>query len=147
MNSPAMKPTMKRFEPGEGWTDSMAPVVSINDYAKTQSRREELPADALSSLGDSIQDVFQSLKINDPELSCWADVDMAIKEVGIKLQEKKQLEARLLELESEIHQSSNLAAELVNVAYQKEMEIHATSRIRLEIAGLLNQRLSNALKK
>jgi len=50
-------------------------------------------------------------------------------------------------LESEIHQSSNLAAELVNVAYQKEMEIHATSRIRLEIAGLLNQRLSNALKK
>ena len=147
MNSPAMKPTMKRFEPGEGWTDSMAPVVSINDYAKTQSRREELPADALSSLGDSIQDVFQSLKINDPELSCWADVDLAIKEVGLKLQEKKQLEARLLELESEIHQSSNLAAELVNVAYQKEMEIHATSRIRLEIAGLLNQRLSNALKK
>jgi hypothetical protein len=96
MNSPAMKPTMKRFEPGEGWTDSMAPVVSINDYAKTQSRKEELPADALSSLGDSIQDVFQSLKINDPELSCWSDVDMAIKEVGIKLQEKKQLEARLL---------------------------------------------------
>jgi hypothetical protein len=147
MNSPAMKPTMKRFEPGEGWTDSMAPVVSINDYAKTQSQKEELPADALSSLGDSIQDVFQSLKINDPELSCWSDVDLAIKEVGLKLQEKKQLEARLLELESEIHQSSNLAAELVNVAYQKEMEIHATSRMRLEIAGLLNQRLSNALKK
>ena len=147
MNSPAMKPTMKRFEPGEGWTDSMAPVVSINDYAKSQSQKEELPADALSSLGDSIQDVFQSLKINDPELSCWSDVDLAIKEVGLKLQEKKQLEARLLELESEIHQSSNLAAELVNVAYQKEMEIHATSRMRLEIAGLLNQRLSNALKK
>ncbi len=147
MNSPAMKPTMKRFEPGEGWTDSMAPVVSINDYAKTQSHKEELPADALSSLGDSIQDVFQSLKISDPELSCWSDVDLAIKEVGLKLQEKKQLEARLLELESEIHQSSNLAAELVNVAYQKEMEIHATSRMRLEIAGLLNQRLSNALKK
>ncbi len=147
MNSPAMKPTMKRFEPGEGWTDSMAPVVSINDYAKTQSQKEELPSDALSSLGDSIQDVFQSLKISDPELSCWSDVDLAIKEVGLKLQEKKQLEARLLELESEIHQSSNLAAELVNVAYQKEMEIHATSRMRLEIAGLLNQRLSNALKK
>jgi hypothetical protein len=142
-----MKPTMKRFEPGEGWTDSIAPVVSINAYGKTQSQKEELPADALSSLGDSIQDVFQSLKINDPELSCWADVDLAIKEVGLKLQEKKQLEARLLELESEIHQSSNLAAELVNVAYQKEMEIHATSRMRLEIAGLLNQRLSNALKK
>lgn len=147
MNSPAMKPTMKRFEPGEGWTDSMAPVVSINDYAKSQSQKEELPADALSSLGDSIQDVFQSLKISDPELSCWSDVDLAIKEVGLKLQEKKQLEARLLELESEIHQSSNLAAELVNVAYHKEMEIHATSRMRLEIAGLLNQRLSNALKK
>ena len=147
MSSPAMKPTMKRFEPGEGWTDSMAPVVSINDYAKSQSQKEELPADALSSLGDSIQDVFQSLKISDPELSCWSDVDLAIKEVGLKLQEKKQLEARLLELESEIHQSSNLAAELVNVAYQKEMEIHATSRMRLEIAGLLNQRLSNALKK
>ncbi len=147
MNSPAMKPTMKRFEPGEGWTDSMAPVVSINEYAKSQSQKEELPADALSSLGDSIQDVFQSLKISDPELSCWSDVDLAIKEVGLKLQEKKQLEARLLELESEIHQSSNLAAELVNVAYQKEMEIHATSRMRLEIAGLLNQRLSNALKK
>ena len=147
MSSPAMKPTMKRFEPGEGWTDSMAPVVSINDYAKSQSQKEELPADALSSLGDSIQDVFQSLKISDPELSCWSDVDLAIKEVGLKLQEKKQLEARLLELESEIHQSSNLAAELVNVAYHKEMEIHATSRMRLEIAGLLNQRLSNALKK
>jgi len=147
MNSPAMKPTMKRFEPGEGWTDSMAPVVSINDYAKTQSSKEELPADALSSLGDSIQDVFQSLKISDPESSSWAEVDIAIKKVAIKLQEKKQLEARLLELESEIHESSNLAAELVNVAYQKEMEIHATSRMRLEIAGLLNQRLSNALKK
>jgi hypothetical protein len=125
MSSPAMKPTMKRFEPGEGWTDSIAPVVSINDYAKTQSQKEELPADALSSLGDSIQDVFQSLKISDPELSCWSDVDMAIKEVGLKLQEKKQLEARLLELASEIHESSNLAAELVNVAYQKEMEILA----------------------
>lgn len=147
MNSPAKKPTMKRFEPGEGWTDSIAPVVSINDYAKTQSSKEELPADALSSLGDSIQDVFQSLKISDPESSSWAEVDIAIKKVAIKLQEKKQLEARLLELESEIHETSNLAAELVNVAYQKEMEIHATSRIRLEIAGLLNQRLSNALKK
>jgi hypothetical protein len=45
-----------------------------------------------------------------------------------------------------IEEASSSAALLVNDAYKREMEIHATSKLRLEIAEMLNQKLANALK-
>jgi hypothetical protein len=40
----------------------------------------------------------------------------------------------------------NLTAQFVNHAYQNEVEIHATSKVRVQIAESLNQRIKNALK-
>ena len=42
--------------------------------------------------------------------------------------------------------AQHLAAEFVNHAYQNEVEIHATSKVRVQIAESLNQRIKNALK-
>ncbi len=154
MSNLATKPMMKRFEPGVGWTDTAvtvaaaAPVVQINHFGRPEQESSTGPiaADALANLGDSIQDIFQSLQISDPAQQSWHEVDLAIKEVGAKLQEKKLLENRLNELKIEIAEASNLAAELVEAAHRKEMEIHNMSKMRLDIAELLNNKLTNALK-
>lgn len=150
MSNLATKPMMKRFEPDVGWRDvaNVAPVVSINNFSRPEQKSSTKPilADALANLGNSIQDVFKSLKIVDPAQQTWSEVDIAIKEVGAKLQEKKQLESRLNELKTEIELASNLAAGLVATAHQKEMEIHSMSKMRLDIAELLNNKLANALK-
>lgn len=152
MSNLATKPMMKRFEPGVGWTDTAvtvaAPVVQINHFSRPDQHAPSAPiaADALANLGDSIQDIFNSLKIADPAQQSWHEVDLAIKEVGAKLQEKKQLEMRLNELKTEIEQASHLAAELVEAAHRKEVEIHNMARMRLDIAELLNNKLTNALK-
>lgn len=150
MSNLATKPMMKRFEPGIGWSDAaaVAPVVSIKSFSRPElkSSTRAIPADALANLGDSIQDIFKSLQITDPAQQSWSQVDHAIKDLGIKLQEKKQLESRLNELKTEIEFASNIAAELVATAHQKEVEIHTMSKMRLDIAELLNNKLSNALK-
>lgn len=154
MSNAATKPAMKRFEPNSGWSDAVSPLVLVsehhhsdhNDNNKISNQSEQISADALSNLGDSIQDVFSSLKISDTRLESWSDVDLAIRSIGVKLKEKKLLEHRLVELKLEIEEASAGAAVLVNAAYKREMEIHATSKLRLEIAEMLNQKLANALK-
>ena len=55
-------------------------------------------------------------------------------------------ENRLQELKLEIASASELAASLVSSAYQQEIEVHATAKLRVEIAELLNQKLAHALK-
>lgn len=151
MSNAAIKPAMKRFEPDSGWSDAVTPLMLVNEHHsqsnnKITTQPESLSADALSNLGDSIQDVFSSLKISDTRLESWSDVDLAIRSIGVKLKEKKLLEYRLVELKLEIEEASTSAALLVNDAYKREMEIHATSKLRLEIAEMLNQKLANALK-
>lgn len=146
----ANKPSMKRFEPTSGWSDAANPIVLIDEFSKSDNNApvtsENLSADALSNLGDSIQDVFNSLKISDPRLESWSDVDLAIRDVGAKIKERRQLENRLQELKLEIATASELAASLVTAAYKQELEVHATAKLRVEIAELLNQKLANALK-
>ena len=151
MSNAATKPAMKRFEPDSGWSDAVNPLMLVNEHHlpnnnKITTQSKALSADALSNLGDSIQDVFSSLKISDTRLESWSDVDLAIRSIGVKLKEKKLLEHRLVELKLEIEEASSAAALLVNDAYKREMEIHATSKLRLEIAEMLNQKLANALK-
>ena len=151
MSNAATKPAMKRFEPDSGWSDAVNPLMLVNEHHlpnnnKITTQSKALSADALSNLGDSIQDVFSSLKISDTRLESWSDVDLAIRSIGVKLKEKKLLEHRLVELKLEIEEVSSAAALLVNDAYKREMEIHATSKLRLEIAEMLNQKLANALK-
>jgi hypothetical protein len=151
MTNAALKPAMKRFEPDSGWSDAVTPLVLVNEHSsldnnKVATQSDPISADALSNLGDSIQDVFSSLKISDTRLESWSDVDLAIRSIGVKLKERKLLEHRLVELKLEIEEASSQAAVLVNSAYKREMEIHATSKLRLEIAEMLNQKLANALK-
>ena len=151
MTNAALKPAMKRFEPDSGWSDAVTPLVLVNEHSsldnnKVATQSDSISADALSNLGDSIQDVFSSLKISDTRLESWSDVDLAIRSIGVKLKERKLLEHRLVELKLEIEEASSQAAVLVNAAYKREMEIHATSKLRLEIAEMLNQKLANALK-
>ena len=150
MSNTVKKPAMKRFEPKSGWSDASAPVVSISEYIKSdtqiKSSDEQLSADALVNLGESIQDVFNSLKINDSRLQAWTQVHAAIRLISGKLQEKKSLEDRINELKMEIEGVRTLASELVMGAYQSELEVHATSKLRVQIAESLNDKLINALK-
>jgi len=107
MAKASSKPTMMRFEPKSGWSEAeaspTAEVVSITDHPRMEARieprvepidDENYSAEALVALGESIQDVFDSLQINDPRLQAWTQVHAAIKLIGTKLQEKKALEAR-----------------------------------------------------
>jgi len=90
---------MMRFEPKAGWSEATtAEVVSIHDHPRKEARVEprveptevqQFSAEALVNLGESIQDVFDSLQINDPRLQAWSQVHAAIKLIGTKLQEKK----------------------------------------------------------
>jgi len=102
MAKASSKPTMMRFEPKTGWSEAdaspTAEVVSITDHPRMEARieprvepieDENYSAEALVALGESIQDVFDSLQINDPRLQAWTQVHAAIKLIGTKLQEKK----------------------------------------------------------
>ncbi len=150
---------MMRFEPKSGWTEAeaapKAEVVSITDHPRMEARIEPsvTPADptsysaeALVNLGESIQDVFDSLQINDPRLQAWTQVHAAIKLIGTKLHEKKALEERILALGKEIESVRHLASELVVSAYRSEQEVHETSKLRLQIAESLSDKLVSALK-
>lgn len=156
MAKTSSKPSMMRFEPKAGWSEAAtADVVSIADHPRMESRveprvepieAEQYSAEALVNLGESIQDVFDSLKINDPRLQAWTQVHAAIKLIGTKLQEKKALEDRILALGKEIESVRNLASELVSSAYRSEQEVHETSKLRLQIAESLSDKLVSALK-
>ncbi len=152
------KPTMMRFEPQSGWSEAQAPgqVISINEHMRElrdtsaesadQSALEAIPSDTLVDIGESMQEVFESLKISDPRLQAWTQVNAAIRLISGKLQERKTLQERIATLETEIEGVRSLAAELVSNAYRSEQEIHETSKLRMQIAEELSQKLTVALK-
>ena len=151
------KPTMMRFEPESGWSEATGQVISINEHvrevrdpagdnADPSSALETLPTDALVDIGESMQEVFESLKISDPRLQAWTQVNAAIRLISGKLQERKSLQDRIAALETEIEGVRSLAAELVSNAYRSEQEIHETSKLRMQIAEELSQKLTVALK-
>lgn len=152
------KPTMMRFEPESGWSEATnGQVISINEHmrevrdagsdsADPSATLEALPSDALVDIGESMQEVFESLKISDPRLQAWTQVNAAIRLISGKLQERKTLQERIATLETEIEGVRSLAAELVSNAYRSEQEIHETSKLRMQIAEELSQKLTVALK-
>jgi DNA repair ATPase RecN len=150
------KPTMMRFEPQAGWSEATGQVISLNEHVRElretsadmadPSALESLPTDALVDIGESMQEVFESLKISDPRLQAWTQVNAAIRLISGKLQERKTLQERINTLETEIEGVRSLAAELVGNAYRSEQEIHETSKLRMQIAEELSQKLTVALK-
>lgn len=150
MNNPVAKPSMKRFEPDSGWSEAGGPVIAINEYIKKDDKPEEsgqsLSAEDLINLGESMQDVFNNLIITDPCLQAWTQVHAAIRLLGSKLEEKHALEAKLASSKIEIEEIRALASELVVNAHRSEIEAHATSKLRVQIAESLNEKLIKALK-
>ncbi len=155
MAKSSAKPTMMRFEPQSGWSDATGQVISINDRLNPETVAEnnvgmtgldKLPTEALVNIGESMQEVFDSLKISDPRLQAWTQVHAAIRLISGKLQEKKALQERVTALENEIEGVRSLAAELVSNAYRSEQEIHETSKLRMQIAESLSEKLTAALK-
>ena len=158
MAKSSAKPTMMRFEPKSGWSDATGQVISINERMNSEaeaaeqlptnilSRMDALPTDALVDIGESMQEVFESLKISDPRLQAWTQVHAAIRLISGKLEEKKSMQQRITALETEIEGVRSLAAELVSNAYRSEQEIHETSKLRMQIAESLSEKLSSALK-
>ena len=150
------KPAMMRFEPQSGWSEASGQVISINERIREvpdtsadsadPSTLEAIPSDALVDIGESMQEVFESLKISAPRLQAWTQVNAAIRLISGKLQERKTLQERIATLETEIEGVRSLAAELVGNAYRSEQEIHETSKLRMQIAEELSQKLTVALK-
>jgi DNA repair ATPase RecN len=150
------KPAMMRFEPQSGWSEASGQVISINERIREvpdtiadsadQSALEAIPSDTLVDIGESMQEVFESLKISDPRLQAWTQVNAAIRLISGKLQERKTLQERIATLETEIEGVRSLAAELVGNAYRSEQEIHETSKLRMQIAEELSEKLTVALK-
>ena len=160
------KLVMMRFDPRAGWVTPteehihveeganaqrapVKPEPSLNDEFTAFRAKKELadPAiETLNELGQSILEVFQSLKLEDPRLEAWDQVNATIGKISEKINEQKELTQRLHEVAIDLENLRNLASEFVNHAYQNEIEIHATSKVRVQIAESLNQRIKNALK-
>jgi hypothetical protein len=166
MGKPSAKPMMMRFEPESGWSEAAAEIIQINDRARTEdptdAQTNPLPAlsvsadpahaidniqtETLIEIGESMQDVFNSLKISDPRLQAWTQVHAAIRLVSGKLVEKKSLQESIVALDAEIEGVRSLAAELLTTAYRNEQEIHEISTLRMQIAESLTEKLAAALK-
>ncbi|MGB4347061.1 MAG: hypothetical protein WBJ21_11775, partial [Burkholderiaceae bacterium] len=67
MNDSPEKMPMRRFEPKLGWSEATAPEVEVKELidlpVDVLGSGEKLSAEALINLGESIQDVFDNLKI------------------------------------------------------------------------------------
>ena len=150
MNDSPEKMPMRRFEPKLGWSEASAPVVQVKELidlpADVLGSGEKLSAEALINLGESIQDVFDNLKINDPRLQAWSQIHATIRLIGGKIQEKKSLEELHAVLTSEIESLRSLATEMVIGAYKSELEVLATANLRVKVAEALNDKLLNVLK-
>lgn len=148
---------MMRFDPTTGW---VKPSEEHIDLSTDEVRKASIPmqdsttflmsktpaADNLAELGASIVQVFNSLKLEDPRLEIWDQVNATIEKIAAKVHEQKLLAQQLYEVGIDIENLRNLASEFVNHAYQNELEIHATSKVRLQIAESLQQQIKNALK-
>ena len=133
MAKTSSKPTMMRFEPKAGWTEaSTAEVVSIHDHPRKEARIEP-------SVEPRIETRVDSAEVE--QFSAEALVNL-----GESIQEKKALEDRIQALVHEVESVRNLASELVSSAYRSEQEVHETSRLRMQVAESLSDKLVAALK-
>lgn len=148
---------MMRFDPQTGWVKPSEEHMHTytDEVHKTAVPHQETPyfttpkteaAENLAVLGASIVEVFNSLKLEDPRLDIWDQVNATIEKIAEKVNEQKILAQQLYEVGIDIENLRNLASEFVNHAYQNELEIHATSKVRLQIAESLQQKIKNALK-
>jgi DNA repair ATPase RecN len=161
------KLVMMRFDPRAGWVQPSEERIEVDGEEAQMDKpqaasadpasllREALPpstaakapaVESLTELGASIVEVFNSLKLGDPRLEVWTQVNASIEKISEKINEQKRLEQKLHEVAIDIENLRNLTAQFVNHAYQNEVEIHATSKVRVQIAESLNQRIKNALK-
>jgi len=153
MSNPSPKLVMMRFDPRGGWvkpSDEEFHVQGSDLPARAATAIVETPAkfsaESLTELGDSIVDVFNTLKIEDPRLQVWGQVNSAIQRMSDKLTEQQLLEDRLVSIKAEIEGLRSLATEMVGSAYQNEVDVHATSKVRVQIAESLNKKITKALK-
>ena len=153
MSNQTPKLVMMRFDPRGGWvkpSDEKVQVEGDDVSLRTKPSPFEAPAkfsaQAITELGESIADVFNSLKLEDPRLQAWDQVNSAIRQISDKLTEQKLLEDRLISVKAEIIGLRSLATELVDSAYQNEVEVHATSKVRVQVAESLNKQITSALK-
>ena len=155
MSKPSPKLVMMRFDPRGGWVKPSDEAVQVEPALQAEQPAAALPqpeapakfsAQSITELGDSIVDVFNSLKLEDPRLQAWEQVNSAIRRMSDKLTEQKLLEERLVSVKAEIAGLRSLAAELVDSAYQNEVEVHATSKVRVQVAESLNKKINSALK-
>lgn len=148
---------MMRFDPKTGWVKPSEEHTEMyfDEVKKASINIQDAPhfsvtktptSENLAELGASIVQVFNSLKLEDPRLEIWDQVNATIEKIAAKVNEKKLLEQQLYEVGIDIENLSNLASEFVSHAYQNELEIHATSKVRLQIAESVHHRLKNALK-
>lgn len=160
MGKPTAKPTMMRFEPEAGWRD-VADIIPVHEHAITDAvavnaakpgtaagipTAGELQPETLVEIGESMQEVFDSLKISDPRLQAWTQVHAAIRLISGKLDEQRALQVRLAALAAEIEGVRSLAAELVRSACRAEQEIHQTSKLRMQLAESLSEKLSTVFR-
>jgi hypothetical protein len=155
MSKPSPKLVMMRFDPRGGWVKPSDEAVHVEPLGQSEEPAAALPqpeapakfsAQSITELGDSIVDVFNSLKLEDPRLQTWEQVNSAIRRMSDKLAEQKLLEDRLVSVKAEIAGLRSLASELVDSAYQNEVEVHATSKVRVQVAESLNKKITIALK-
>jgi hypothetical protein len=153
MSNPSPKLVMMRFDPRGGWvkpSDEEFHVQGSDLPARAATAIVETPAkfsaESLTELGNSIVDVFNTLKIEDPRLQVWGQVNSAIQRMSDKLTEQQLLEDRLVSIKAEIEGLRSLATEMVGSAYQNEVDVHATSKVRVQIAESLNKKITKALK-
>jgi hypothetical protein len=155
MSKPSPKLVMMRFDPRGGWVKPSDEAVHVEPTGQVEAPAAALPqaeapakssAQSITELGDSIVDVFNSLKLEDPRLQTWEQVNSAIRRMSDKLTEQKLLEERLVSVKAEIAGLRSLASELVDSAYQNEVEVHATSKVRVQVAESLNKKITSALK-
>jgi hypothetical protein len=144
---------MMRFDPRGGWvkpSDEKVEVegddVGLRAKPAAVEAPDKISAQAIKEIGESIADVFNSLKLEDPRLQAWEQVNSAIRRMSDKLTEQKLLEDRLVSVKAEIAGLRSLATELVDSAYQNEVEVHATSKVRVQVAESLNKQITSALK-
>ena len=153
MSHPSPKLVMMRFDPRGGWvkpSDEEFHVQGADLPVRAPATVVEVPAkfsaDSLTELGDSIVDVFNSLKIEDPRLQVWGQVNSAIRRMSDKLTEQQLLEERLVSVKAEIEGLRSLTSQMVGSAYQNEVDVHATSKVRVQIAEALNKKITKVLK-
>lgn len=155
MSKPSPKLVMMRFDPSGGWVKPGDEGVHVEPSGEAEEPAAGLPqhespvkfsAQSINELGDLIVDVFNSLKLEDPRLQAWGQVKSAICRMSDKLTEQKLLEERLVSVKAEIAGLRSLAWELVDSAHQSEVEVHATSKMRVQVAESLNKKITRALK-